>query len=361
MKNLTLITFLFITLTSFTQKAENVITGTIINGEKGKVILQKFENGKPVNKDTVYLDKKGKYAFNISPKQDYYRLYTNDHTNAIILFIEEKDKEVRVNADYKNITKTYNITGSPYSETIKEYIGQKTELEKRMKTLQNAKNNPDADKASVNQSIQNLSKEFMNFRNNFINNNINSPVVLMALNDVNQKTEQQTFVKIAKAIQKSMPGSYYATALKNAIPFELKPGTMAPDLDFPSPDGKNIKLSDLRGKIVLIDFWASWCGPCKAALPHVVGLYNKYKDKGFDIYSVSADQQKERWTKAISDYNQIWPNHVSDLKGWGSEALKKYGVRSIPFTVLVDEEGKIIATNLRGAQLDAKLKEIYGF
>lgn len=136
-------------------------------------------------------------------------------------------------------------------------------------------------------------------------------------------------------------------------------GRVAPDLAFQSPEGKEIKLSSLKGKIVLIDFWASWCGPCRKENPSVVRTYQQYSPKGFEIFSVSLDQQKEKWVQAIQQDNLTWKNHVSDLKGWQSAAAQLYGVTSIPYTVLLDKEGKIIAKNLRGPALEQKLAEIF--
>jgi thiol-disulfide isomerase/thioredoxin len=109
---------------------------------------------------------------------------------------------------------------------------------------------------------------------------------------------------------------------------------------------------------VLLDFWASWCGPCRAENPNVVEAYNKYKDKGFTIYSVSLDDNKDKWQQAIQADGLSWPNHVSDLKRWESIAARDYGIEAIPTNFLLDKEGKIIARDLRGAELDAKLAEV---
>jgi len=136
-------------------------------------------------------------------------------------------------------------------------------------------------------------------------------------------------------------------------------GGAAPDFTLPSPEGKDISLSDFRGKVLLIDFWASWCGPCRRENPNVVKVYEEYKDQGFEILGVSLDRKKERWLKAIEQDGLSWPQ-VSDLKGWQNAAAQLYGVRSIPHTVLLDREGKIIARNLRGPALEAKLKEVFG-
>ncbi len=120
-----------------------------------------------------------------------------------------------------------------------------------------------------------------------------------------------------------------------------------------------MSLSELKGKVVLLDFWASWCGPCRKENPNVLRIYNKYKDKGFDIMAVSLDKKKGPWLKAIEKDGLIW-HHVSDLRGWKNEVAIDYSVRSIPHTVLLDQQGRIIARNLRGASLESKLKQIFG-
>ncbi len=141
-------------------------------------------------------------------------------------------------------------------------------------------------------------------------------------------------------------------------------GDKAIDLAYGSPEGKTIALSSLRGKLVLLAFWASWCGPCRMENPNVVAAYHKYKDmkfksgKGFTVYSVSLDQNKEAWTKAIAKDGLEWPSHVSDLGGWGSRPAAIYGIQSIPQNVLIDGNGTIIARNLRGPYLDQALEQL---
>ena len=134
-------------------------------------------------------------------------------------------------------------------------------------------------------------------------------------------------------------------------------GAEAPDFAQNDPDGNPIKLSELRGKVVLVDFWASWCGPCRRENPNVVRMYQKYKDQGFEILGVSLDKRKDAWLKAIEKDKLTWP-HVSDLRGWKNEVAQLYSVTSVPATILLDREGRIIARNLRGPALEAKVGEV---
>jgi len=197
-----------------------------------------------------------------------------------------------------------------------------------------------------------------------------------------------TYKKVRDALVATYPNTIYVRKFNSKVlttetKIKSKPvalGKPAPEINLPNPDGKKIALSSLKGKVVLIDFWASWCRPCRAANPHVVEIYKKYKDQGFDVYSVSFDgiddrmlkrfkgnqpaleaamkKQKQAWMKAIKDDKLTWPHHVSELRSWSSQIGKVYGVNSIPRTFLLDREGIVRYDNIRPQQLEPAVKEL---
>jgi len=193
----------------------------------------------------------------------------------------------------------------------------------------------------------------------FVSANSSSPVAAYIVYDAyRHQPLEEIKAAMAKLDESIATSPYYQLISERASKLEsVAVGQEAPDFTMNDTEGNAFSLSSLKGKYVLVDFWASWCGPCRRENPNVVKLYSEFKDKGFDILGVSLDEKKDAWLKAIEDDQLAW-NHVSDLKGWKNEAAQLYAVSSIPHTVLLDPEGKIIAKNLRGEELRNKIAEL---
>lgn len=211
----------------------------------------------------------------------------------------------------------------------------------------------------VSLSAQNIQTEFNQVLAYAPQGSRSRQVVYATLIKIAPVLDQDFARKLYKDFVKEYPTSAFAKRQNKYVPKgPPKLGDEAPEISLKDPEGKVIKLSSLRGNVVLIDFWASWCGPCRREMPNVVRAYQQYKDKGFTVYSISFDGDKKRWLKAIEDDGMVWPNHVSELKKWDSTPGRDYFVRGIPATFLIDREGVIVGTNLRGAQLDKKLAQL---
>lgn len=266
----------------------------------------------------------GLYRLKVGAKQVYF-------------ILNGKEGVVDITADLNNIDRMeMQVKGS---ETLTCYAGIISDL------IKNQLKSPEDAKAYIDRGCTPLMKAFLTTQ--LLGQNA-APFI------ADFKAQNQ-------ALAAAMPGSKYASDFSSMITRletqqnqqqggeTIQVGMVAPEISLPDPSGKVRSLSSLKGKVVLLDFWASWCGPCRKANPHVVEMYNKYKSKGFDVYSVSLDRQdgKQKWVDAIKQDGLVWDNHVSDLQFWDSAPAGVYGVRSIPKTFLIGKDGKIVAVNPR--------------
>lgn len=253
-------------------------------------------------------------------------------------------------------------TQSDYQEYNTMMMGFGMRQQDLVNRYNEARNRGDATTMNaIQMEYQGMEQEVRTALDNFIKAHPKSAVSGYAIyfNYQNTNVPPEELERVVKQLDPSILDTKYGKLAQEKLK-QLR-GTMIgyPALNFAQadPNGKMVNLTDLRGKYVLVDFWASWCGPCRAENPNVVNAFNKYKDKGFTVLGVSFDQNREKWLQAVQADKLTW-TQVSDLKGWGNEAGKLYGISSIPQNLLLDKEGKIIAKNLRGAELEAKLEEV---
>jgi thiol-disulfide isomerase/thioredoxin len=279
--------------------------------------------------------------------------------------------DVEVNVDGNSQDGFVEIKGSPDQDLI-------TQVQKIMNNVQNS---PELEQlqvefslASSNQDLTRIT-ELQNEYQRIINKGYDhvasilqdQPVSLALINLLSQNNildrdkYYDLYLSTAVKLKKEWPDYQVSKEFIEMVD-KMKVtaiSQIAPEIEMPNPDGKLIKLSSLRGKYVLVDFWAKWCGPCRKENPNVVRAYQKYKDKGFEVFGVSLDRNKEDWVEAIEQDGLTW-TQVSDLKYFDSKAAHDYNISAIPFSILLDPEGKIIAKNLQGSALDKKLEEVLG-
>lgn len=292
--------------------------------------------------------------------------------NAVVIPMEIND-QVTLNASKETFAITPSFSGTKWAKPLTSYMQLFSEFaKKQMEQIPNIK-----DQEKQLEAFTKLKKPLIAFAQKQIRKDPSNPVniILMSLIMPSQETgfsdwdpaNLEDLKKMETAFQRNHADSPITGMISQQIAQidgqyqgyqQYNSGTMAaPEIALKNPGGTEMRLSALKGKIVLIDFWASWCGPCRKENPNVVKLYQKYKNQGFEIFSVSLDQDENAWKAAIAKDGLIWPNHVSDLMGWQTPLVQSYGIQGIPHTVLLNREGNIVGVGLRGAQLEQKLIE----
>ncbi len=280
--------------------------------------------------------------------------------------------DIQIDADLSKTDNFYTVSGSPASQQLQEVltaVGKKNyEITSAFNELDSLKkmDAPDSLLVAANNTKNSAIAQLNAYLKQFIQTTPNGTLAVLALGWASRSFPPAEMDSALKNLKGRFPGNTFLADMEKASNAQQQPdqtagslwvGKTVPELTMPDVNGKEVSISSFRGKYVLVDFWASWCGPCRAENPNVVKAYNEFKGKNFTILGVSLDKEKDPWKKAIAQDHLSW-TQMSDLKYWNSQAVETFGFQGIPFNVLVDPSGKVIGESLRGEELDAKLKQV---
>ncbi len=346
---------------------EVTVTGKVGFPQKGEIVIQELKNAGAGWRDTVKLKSNYTYSKKIKLSQPgYYKITFYDRQ--FVDFILYKSN-IEINVDGNDPNGFAEIKGSPEIDIIRKTQSLMRDVESSPDMAKISQEFAEASQAKNEVRMAELQAAYMKEVNKSHEKVAellkNEPPSLGVINLLQSKAIDadqhfDTYMAVANKLRKEWPSYDHSKSFIDLVD-KMKAiaiGQPAPEIALPDTTGQVVKLSSMKGKYVLVDFWAKWCGPCRQENPNVVRVYQKFKDKGFTVFGVSLDRSKEDWMRAIGEDKLTW-THVSDLKFWQSEAAKTYNITGIPFSVLLDPNGIIVAKNLRGAALDKKLAEIF--
>ena len=332
--------------------------------EGTNVYLQKPSGNTPPQViDTVQVTE-GEIKFSGKAEDPTMHLIRIEGVQGVVPFVAEEGV-INITA-YKDSLNASVISGTPSNDDFYKYMQGTKQMSKKIGALREEFNtarqeNDTTSMKAIQEAFMEIQEENKDYELNFLKENPNSFISLLIMERVLNSGAQgpDVLAPIFEAFADNLKQMEQGQNIKEKLTElnKLSVGAVAPDFTAPTVEGDSLTLSQAKGKVTLIDFWAAWCKPCRAENPNVVALYNDYHDKGLNIVGVSLDRKEEDWKKAIEDDGLTW-NHVSHLKFWQDPVAQLYNIRAIPATYLIDADGKIIAKNLRGEELRAKVAEI---